>query len=94
MMNFKNRYSFRTYDRSEAIYYTWVKRCKIKAELARSHSATVGACIISSLELRDVLLEQLNVISKELRGSFKTIDEMTFILYTTRGDIESIIKQI
>ena len=69
-----------------------LKDAKIKAELARSHSATVGACIISSLELRDVLLEQLNVISKELRGSFKTIDEMTFILYTTRGDIESIIK--
>lgn len=88
----QNRYSFRTYDRSEAIHYTWVKRCKIKAELARSHSATVGACIISSLELRDGLLEQLDVISKELRGSFKTIDEMTFILYTTRGDIESIIK--
>ncbi len=69
-----------------------LKDAKIKAELARSHSATVGACIISSLELRDGLLEQLDVISKELRGSFKTIDEMTFILYTTRGDIESIIK--
>ena len=69
-----------------------LKDAKIKAELAKSYSATVGACIISSLELRDGLLEQLDVISKELRGSFKTIDEMTFILYTTRGDIESIIK--
>ena len=69
-----------------------LKDAKIKAELAKSHSATVGACIISSLELRDGLLEKLDVISKELRGSFKTIDEMTFILYTTRGDIESIIK--
>ncbi|MGG0124853.1 transcriptional regulator [Bacillus paranthracis] len=69
-----------------------LKDAKIKAELAKSYSATVGACIISSLELRDGLFEQLDVISKELRGSFKTIDEMTFILYTTRGDIESIIK--
>ncbi|KZD39840.1 MULTISPECIES: hypothetical protein [Bacillus] len=69
-----------------------LKDAKIKAELAKSHSATVGACMISSLELREGLLEQLDVISKELRGSFKKIDEMTFILYTTRGDIESIIK--
>ncbi len=38
------------------------------------------------------MLEQLDVISKELRGSFKKVDEMTFILYTTRGDIESSIK--
>lgn len=69
-----------------------LKDAKIKAELAKSHSATVGACMISSLELREGFLEQLDVISKELRGSFKKIDEMTFILYTTRGDIESIIK--
>ncbi|PEA76455.1 transcriptional regulator [Bacillus wiedmannii] len=69
-----------------------LKDAKIKAELAKSHSATVGACMISSLELREGLLEQLDVISKELRGSFKKVDEMTFILYTTRGDIESIIK--
>ncbi|KXY09653.1 hypothetical protein [Bacillus wiedmannii] len=69
-----------------------LKDAKIKAELAKSHSATVGACRISSLELREGLLEQLDVISKELRGSFKKVDEMTFILYTTRGDIESIIK--
>ncbi|PEK62240.1 transcriptional regulator [Bacillus wiedmannii] len=69
-----------------------LKDAKIKAELAKSHSATVGACMISSLELREGLLEQLDAISKELRGSFKKVDEMTFILYTTRGDIESIIK--
>ncbi|WHY29588.1 transcriptional regulator [Bacillus wiedmannii] len=69
-----------------------LKDAKIKAELAKSHSATVGACMISSLELREGLFEQLDVISKELRGSFKKVDEMTFILYTTRGDIESIIK--
>ncbi|WP_433773603.1 transcriptional regulator [Bacillus wiedmannii] len=69
-----------------------LKDAKIKAELAKSHSATVGACMISSLELQKSLLEQLDVISKELRGSFKQVDEMTFILYTTRGDIESIIK--
>ncbi|MES5868534.1 transcriptional regulator [Bacillus cereus group sp. RP32] len=69
-----------------------LKDAKIKAELAKSHSATVGACMISSLKLREGLLEQLDVISKELRGSFKKVDEMTFILYTTRGDIESIIK--
>ncbi|MGN4447849.1 transcriptional regulator [Bacillus cereus group sp. MYBK79-1] len=69
-----------------------LKDAKIKAELAKSHSATVGACMITSLELRQGLLEQLDVISKELRGSFKKVDEMTFILYTTRGDIESIIK--
>jgi len=69
-----------------------LKDAKIKAELAKSYSATVGACIISSLELRTSLLEKLDVISKELRGSFKKVDEMTFILYTTRGDIESIIK--
>ncbi|MGE7863746.1 transcriptional regulator [Bacillus mobilis] len=69
-----------------------LKDAKIKAELAKSHSATVGACMISSLELREGLLEQLDVISKALHGSFKKVDEMTFILYTTRGDIESIIK--
>ncbi|PHA30806.1 transcriptional regulator [Bacillus wiedmannii] len=69
-----------------------LKDAKIKAELAKSHSATVGACMISSLELREGLFEQLDAISKELRGSFKKVDEMTFILYTTRGDIESIIK--
>ncbi|PEX90002.1 transcriptional regulator [Bacillus cereus] len=69
-----------------------LKDAKIKAELAKSHSATVGACMISSLELRKSLIEQLDVISKELRGSFKQVDDMTFILYTTRGDIESIIK--
>ncbi|MEN1938465.1 transcriptional regulator [Paenibacillus sp. 102] len=69
-----------------------LKDAKIKAELAKSHSATVGACIISFIELQESSLEQLNVISKELRGSFKQVDEMTFILYTTRGDIESIIK--
>ena len=69
-----------------------LKDAKIKAELAKSHSATVGACMISSLELRKDLIEQLDVISKELRGSFKQVDDMTFILYTTRGDIESIIK--
>ncbi|MWO52717.1 transcriptional regulator, partial [Escherichia coli] len=69
-----------------------LKDAKIKAELAKSHSATVGACMISSLELREGLFEQLDVISKALYGSFKKIDEMTFILYTTRGDIESIIK--
>ncbi|MEY8349824.1 transcriptional regulator [Bacillus cereus] len=65
---------------------------KIKAELAKSHSATVGACIISFIALKEDSLKQLHVISKELRGSFKQVDEMTFILYTTRGDIESIIK--
>ncbi|PHF02794.1 transcriptional regulator [Bacillus wiedmannii] len=69
-----------------------LKDAKIKAELAKIHSATVGACMISSLKLRVGLLEQLDAISKELRGSFKKVDEMTFILYTTRGDIESIIK--
>ncbi|MED0950006.1 transcriptional regulator [Bacillus mobilis] len=69
-----------------------LKDAKIKAELAKSHSATVGACMISSLELREGLLEQLDAISKALHGSFKKVDEMTFILYTTRGDIESIIK--
>ncbi|PGS34866.1 transcriptional regulator [Bacillus cereus] len=69
-----------------------LKDAKIKAELAKSHSATVGACMISSLELREDLLEQLDAISKALHGSFKKVDEMTFILYTTRGDIESIIK--
>lgn len=69
-----------------------LKDAKIKAELAKSHSATVGACIISSIGLQEGLLEQLHVISKELRGSFKQVDEMTCILYTTRGDIESIIK--
>ncbi|PEJ69436.1 transcriptional regulator [Bacillus wiedmannii] len=69
-----------------------LKDAKIKAELAKSHSATVGACMISSLELREGLLEQLDAISKALRGSFKKVDEVTFILYTTRGDIESIIK--
>ncbi|OQR54560.1 transcriptional regulator [Bacillus sp. CDB3] len=69
-----------------------LKGAKIKAELAKSHSATVGACMISSLEIRKSLIEQLDVISKELRGSFKQVDDMTFILYTTRGDIESIIK--
>lgn len=50
-----------------------LKDAKIKAELAKSHSATVGACMISSLELREGLLEQLDVISKELRGSFKKL---------------------
>ncbi|MGG1167885.1 transcriptional regulator [Bacillus mycoides] len=69
-----------------------LKDAKIKAELAKSHSATVGACIISFIELQERLFEQLNVISKELRGSFKQVDEMTFILYTTRGDIESSTK--
>ncbi|CAH2461198.1 MULTISPECIES: transcriptional regulator [Bacillus] len=69
-----------------------LKDAKIKAELAKSHSATVGACIISFIELQESSLEQLNVISKELRGSFKQVDEMTFILYTTRGDIESSTK--
>ncbi|MGG0302855.1 transcriptional regulator [Bacillus albus] len=69
-----------------------LKGAKIKAELAKSHSATVGACMISSLELREGLFEQLDVVSKALHGSFKKFDEMTFILYTTRGDIESIIK--
>ncbi|PEL63484.1 transcriptional regulator [Bacillus wiedmannii] len=69
-----------------------LKDAKIKAELAKSHSATVGACMISSLELREGLLEQLDTISKALHGSFKKVDEMTFTLYTTRGDIESIIK--
>ncbi|TKI85840.1 transcriptional regulator, partial [Bacillus mycoides] len=69
-----------------------LKDAKIKAELAKSHSATVGACIISFIELQESSLEQLNVISKELRGSFKQVDEMTFILYTTRGDIELSIK--
>ncbi|PEJ44745.1 transcriptional regulator [Bacillus wiedmannii] len=69
-----------------------LKDAKIKAELAKSHSATVGACMISSLELREGLLEQLDAISQALRGSFKKVDEVTFILYTTRGDIESIIK--
>ncbi|WP_242253180.1 transcriptional regulator [Bacillus cereus group sp. BfR-BA-01379] len=69
-----------------------LKDAKIKAELAKSHSATVGACMISSLELREGLLEQLDAISKALHGSFKKVDGMTFILYTTRGDIESIIK--
>ncbi|PHB88072.1 transcriptional regulator [Bacillus wiedmannii] len=69
-----------------------LKDAKIKAELAKSHSATVGACMISSLELREGLLEQLDAISKALCGSFKKVDEVTFILYTTRGDIESIIK--
>ncbi|MFC9417005.1 transcriptional regulator [Bacillus mobilis] len=69
-----------------------LKDAKIKAELAKSHSATVGACMISSLELREGLLEQLDAISKALHGSFTKVDEMTFILYTTRGDIESIIK--
>ncbi|EJQ40944.1 hypothetical protein IEE_04800 [Bacillus cereus BAG5X1-1] len=69
-----------------------LKDAKIKAELAKSHSATVGACIISFIELQESSLEKLNVISKELRGSFKQVDEMTFILYTTRGDIESSTK--
>ncbi|WP_439020756.1 transcriptional regulator [Bacillus thuringiensis] len=69
-----------------------LKDAKIKAELAKSHSATVGACIISFMERKESSLEQLNVVSKELRGSFKQVDEMTFILYTTRGDIESSIK--
>ncbi|KAA0765095.1 transcriptional regulator [Bacillus sp. SH5-2] len=69
-----------------------LKDAKIKAELAKSHSATVGACIISFMERQESSLEQLNVVSKELRGSFKQVDEMTFILYTTRGDIESSIK--
>ncbi|KAB2445710.1 transcriptional regulator [Bacillus luti] len=69
-----------------------LKDAKIKAELAKSHSATVGACIISFMEIQESSLEQLNIVSKELRGSFKQVDEMTFILYTTRGDIESSIK--
>ncbi|MFK4426591.1 transcriptional regulator [Bacillus sp. RC51] len=69
-----------------------LKDAKIKAELAKSRSATVGACIISFIELQEKSFEQLNVISKELRGSFKQVDEMTFILYTTRGDIESSTK--
>ncbi|PKJ53913.1 transcriptional regulator [Bacillus sp. SN10] len=69
-----------------------LKDVKIKAELAKSYSATVGACIITSLELRKSVYEQLDTLSKELRGSFKQVDEMTCILYTTRGDIESIIK--
>ena len=46
------------------------------------------------MEIQENSLEQLNIVSKELRGSFKQVDEMTFILYTTRGDIESSIKQI
>ncbi|MGX1983261.1 hypothetical protein EDD69_10996 [Thermolongibacillus altinsuensis] len=65
---------------------------KTKAELAKRHSSTVAACYISFPSSHDVPIDNLDVFARKLNGSFQQIDERSFILYSTRGDIEALME--
>lgn len=69
-----------------------LRDAKAKAQLAKSHLATVAACVMSFLSSQNVQSELLSTFSRCVNGSFRKINETSYILYTTRGDIEMLIK--
>ncbi|CAM4312988.1 transcriptional regulator [Bacillus manliponensis] len=69
-----------------------LRDAKAKAQLVKSHLATVAACVVSFLSSQNVKLELLNEFSRHVNGSFRQITDTSYILYTTRGDIEMLMK--
>lgn len=69
-----------------------LRDAKAKAQLVKSHLATVAACVVSFLSSQNVKLELLNEFSRHVNGSFRKITDTSYILYTTRGDIEMVMK--
>lgn len=65
---------------------------KAKAQMVKSHSATVAVCLMSFLSSQNVQYELLDTFSRRVNGSFRQVDETSYILYTTRGDIEMLMK--
>ncbi|WP_243292705.1 transcriptional regulator [Bacillus sp. FJAT-47783] len=83
--------SQRMLDPSKAII-RGLQDAKAKAELAKSHSATVAACFVSFLMTNEAPTELLEIFARGIHSSFRQVDEKSYILYTTRGDIEAIMK--
>jgi hypothetical protein len=64
---------------------------KALAELAKSHSATVAVVYISLTATQELQNKHLDVFAHDIHASVKQIDEMSFILYSTRGNIEAVM---
>ncbi|PGZ94154.1 transcriptional regulator [Bacillus pseudomycoides] len=69
-----------------------LKDAKAKAQLAKSYSATVAACVVAFPASNHISMEHLDMFAREIHGSIRQVDETSYILYTTRGDIEAFIK--
>lgn len=69
-----------------------LQNAKAQAELAKSHSATVAASYISFPTPHDIPIKHLDVFARTINSSFQQIDESSFILYSTRGDIEALME--
>lgn len=65
---------------------------KAQADLAKSLSAKVAASFVSSLTPHNLQIKHLDDFARGLHGSFQQVDEYSFILYSTRGDIEALMK--
>ncbi|MEI4622513.1 transcriptional regulator [Bacillus pfraonensis] len=65
---------------------------KAKAQLAKSNSATVAVCFVSFSSEHHMPIEHLNMFARGIHGSFRQVDKTSYVLYTTRGDIEGFIN--
>ncbi|WP_257347302.1 transcriptional regulator [Pseudalkalibacillus decolorationis] len=65
---------------------------KAQAESAKNHSATVAVSYISLPVPHGVQNNYLDVFANYIHASVQQIDDSSFKLYSTRGDIESLMK--
>ncbi|MEK4030516.1 transcriptional regulator [Pseudobacillus sp. FSL P4-0506] len=65
---------------------------KARAELTKSQSATVAAGYISLEKTEDVQEEYLEAFAHKMNASIQQSAEATFLLYSTRGDVEIIMN--
>lgn len=69
-----------------------LEEAKSKARLAKSYSATVAACIVTFANEESISTTSLEEFARHVHGSFQKIDANSYILFTTRGDVETLIK--
>lgn len=70
-----------------------LQEAKTQAELYKSKFAQVSVGYISFPHLHRLQLEYVEAFALEIHASVQQVDETSFILYSTRGDIEALMNQ-
>lgn len=64
---------------------------KARAELTKSHSATIAAGYIPLNRLSELQEKHLDTLAREMNASIQQLEEAAFSLYSTRGDVETVM---